>query len=190
MHSVTLYKYCYIIYPFFHDRGRPMSFINWNFLCKLLSFCTCLYWSDCTDGETAPASYKLVFGGVSGVFAQISCYPIDIVRRRMQTSGESYIPSLINNDEEVRVHGPINFDGTTKTCSSLLSICHYLPIQVRSCTTLHKFSCIIFNASSRTNCGNRAAFVLCSFYKKTLVQESASDMQVSRVTFCKSTYTL
>jgi len=45
--------------------------------------------SDHTDGESPPTVYKLVFGGVSGVLSQMSCYPIDIVRRRMQTSGDS-----------------------------------------------------------------------------------------------------
>jgi len=40
------------------------------------------------DGESPSAVFKLVFGGLSGIFAQVSCYPIDIVRRRMQTAGE------------------------------------------------------------------------------------------------------
>ena len=50
----------------------------------------CLCNSDYTDGELPPTVYKVAFGGISGFFAQISCYPMDIVRRRMQTSGEPF----------------------------------------------------------------------------------------------------
>ena len=43
--------------------------------------------SDRTGGELPPTAYKLVFGAASGVVSQLACYPMDIVRRRIQTAG-------------------------------------------------------------------------------------------------------
>jgi len=70
--------------------------------------------SDRTSGESAPVSYKLIFGGASGVCAQISCYPIDVVRRRIQTSGDS--SRLINRYLVTRVHTVQNARFTNHSC--------------------------------------------------------------------------
>lgn len=48
-------------------------------------------YSDTHGGAEPTGVHKLVFGGVAGLVGQVSTYPLDIVRRRMQTEGFSPI---------------------------------------------------------------------------------------------------
>lgn len=66
--------------------------IVYNFFLHLccLSFAE---WS----GESEPAAiFKLVYGATSGIFGQITSYPMDIVRRRMQTASMMHVGNQYN----------------------------------------------------------------------------------------------
>lgn len=60
----------------------------------LNSIKTWFYFVEYTGDIKPNAIYSLMFGAIAGICGQTSSYPLDIVRRRMQTSGMA-----INNND-------------------------------------------------------------------------------------------